>query len=53
MKFQDGKTKQCFLEAANWDMLKRRMEGEFHAISALHNIDGIVAPKPNEWGVRS
>jgi hypothetical protein len=29
------------------------MEGEFHAMSALHKADNLFAPKPHAWGKRS
>ena len=35
------------LRTAKGEAGRRLMEGEFHAISALHNVDTLFAPKPH------
>ena len=50
VKFPDGQTNQYFLKTAKGDVGRRLMEGEFHAISALHTVDHLFAPEPHAWG---
>ncbi|KAL8712605.1 MAG: hypothetical protein Q9220_003136 [cf. Caloplaca sp. 1 TL-2023] len=51
--FPDGQTNRYFLKTAKGEVGRRLMEGEFHAISALHNADNAFAPKPHSWGKQS
>lgn len=53
VKFPDGQTNRYFLKTAKGEVGRRLMEGEFHAISALHNVDNFFSPKPHSWGKRS
>ncbi|KAL8679764.1 MAG: hypothetical protein Q9186_003980 [Xanthomendoza sp. 1 TL-2023] len=53
VRFPDGHTNRYFLKTAKGEVGRRLMEGEFHAISALHNADNLFAPKPYAWGKRS
>ncbi|KAL8949289.1 MAG: hypothetical protein Q9222_004595 [Ikaeria aurantiellina] len=49
-KSPDGHTNRYFLKTAKGEVGRRLMEGEFHAISALHDADNSFAPKPHAWG---
>lgn len=53
VKFPDGPTNRYFLKTAKGEVGRRLMEGEFHAISALHNADKFFVPKPHAWGKRN
>ncbi|KAL8765071.1 MAG: hypothetical protein Q9209_007732 [Squamulea sp. 1 TL-2023] len=53
VKYPDGQSNRYFLKTAKGKVGKRLMEGEFHAISALHNVDSLFVPKPHAWGKRS
>lgn len=52
VKFPDGESNRYFLKTAKGEVGRRLMEGEFHAISALHGADNLIAPKPHSWGKR-
>ncbi|KAM0802253.1 hypothetical protein BDR22DRAFT_845513 [Usnea florida] len=39
-----------YLKTAKGEVGRRLMEGEFHAISGVHNVDNLFAPKPHAWG---
>ena len=53
LKFSDGQTNVYVLKTASGEVGRRLMESEFQAISALHNLDNLFAPKPHAWGKRS
>ncbi|KAL8670218.1 MAG: hypothetical protein Q9168_005232 [Polycauliona sp. 1 TL-2023] len=50
VQFPDGQETQYFLKQAKGEVGRRLMEGEFHAISAIHSVDNDFAPKPHAWG---
>lgn len=45
-----GSTERYFLKCASEDSGRAFMEGEFHAMSALHAAAPDFAPKPHSWG---
>ena len=53
MEFPDGETNRYLLKTAKGEVGRRLMDGEFYAISALHNIDNLFSPKPHSWARRS
>lgn len=53
VKFPDGHKKRYFVKTAKGQVGKKPMEGEFYAISALHDTDNLFSPKPHAWGKRS
>ncbi len=53
VRFPDGETNRYFLKTARGELGRRLMEGEFHAISALHDTDNLFSPRPHSWGKRS
>lgn len=52
VRFPDGSSNRYFLKTAKGEVGRRLMEGEFHAISALHAADNFIAPAAHSWGKR-